>query len=161
MRQPSQPYYRMHVHSSPDGSSKGVMELPPATTLPRVRYRLKTQIKRIRCITKSFAPREFSGFIGAGRRVAHSTHSLAGGRGVVWCWKCGKIATTKPRGLVKKCTEAPSPYGKATLKRLRNGLPPFTVKKWLEEGSSFFRQLTICDTADNTWNLPRTAPATH
>ena len=115
--------------------------------------RLKTRIERVRVITKTFAPKEFSGFIGSGRRKAHITHSLAGGRGVVWCWKCGKIAVNKPRDLVKKCNEVPSTYGAATLRRLRRGQPPFGYKDWPTGDECAFRQLIIGTAATETREL--------
>ncbi len=119
------------------------LSLPPAAPIPRIRLRIKTRIKRMRVLSKSFAPREFSGYIGSGRNKAHATHSLAGGRGVVWCWKCGKIAVNKPRGLVNKCTEVPSKYGAATLRRLRKGQPPYGLKDWPTGDDCFFRQLVV------------------
>ena len=125
--------------------------IPPACPTPRIRLLLKSRIKTVRCTKKSFAPREFSGFIGSNRKKAHTSHSLAAARGVVWCWRCGKVAVTKPKGLVRPCSGAPSPFGKRTLERLRKGLPPFHLKDWPTGDQVIYRQLTVCTTTDRTW----------
>ena len=131
-----------NLSANQDGVSAD-LGIPPAAPHPKIRLVLKTRLKRIRCNTKTFAPREFSGYVGSGRRALHKSHSLAGGRGVVWCWKCGKIAITKPRGLVRRCTEVPNTWGKATLSRLRKGLPPYGHSDWPTGDSCTFRQLVI------------------
>ena len=126
------------------GGQVGAQDLliPPTAPLPRVRLNLKTRVKAVRLNTKSFSPQQFSGFIGSASRIAHASHSLAGGQGVVWCWKCGKVGVTKPRGLVRPCNQAPNAFGKATLDRLREGKPPYHLKNVWPDGS-MFRQLVI------------------
>ena len=76
-----------------------------------------------------------------------------GGRGVVWCWKCGKFAVNKPRGLVYACTEAPSTYGAATLRRLRNGQPPYGLKGWPTGDECYFRQLIVGNAEEEVHEL--------
>ena len=100
-------------------------QLPPAAPIPRIRFILKTNVKRVRCTIKRFAPQEFSGLLGSGRRPIHPTHSLAGGRGVVWCWKCGTHATIKPKTLAQPCRKVPTQFGRATLARIKKGKPPY------------------------------------
>ena len=128
---------------------------------PRIALKLKTKIARIRMNKKSFAPREFSGFLGAATKPLHPSHRLAAARGVVWCWKCGRTATVKPIALTKPC-EPLKPHGKATLKRLRQGRPPYNLKnKWPEGDDSVDRRLIVAQ-SDDAWgtstNAPRPSP---
>ena len=56
----------------------------------------------------------------------------------------GKVPVHKPRGLVAKCKEIPNNFGKATLARLRRGLPPFHLKKgWPTGDECMFRKLVV------------------
>ena len=85
-----------------------VVRLPPTVDPPRIRLRVKTKFVKTRCRQKTFAPQnvvvqEFGGYVGSGRRPIHHTHRIAGGGGVVWCWHCGRTATTKPRALCLPC----------------------------------------------------------
>ena len=122
-----------------------VISLPPGCPRPRIKLKLKTKLARIRCNKKSFAPCEFSGFIGAARRRAHPSHTLATARGIVWCWKCGHVAKSKPRGLVQPCT-TPTPHGAATITRIRRGLPPYNFARW--PGDAPYRRLVGAQTQD-------------
>ena len=124
------------------GPSQRPSASPPGAPLPRIRKNLKTKVAYIRCNYKRFAPQEFSGFIGASTVPVHTTHSLAGGRGVVWCWHCGKFAVERSVGLNKPCA-APSGYGLLNLKRFRAGKPPSSLGQWLVNDDSPFRQLII------------------
>ena len=85
--------------ADPDGKSQ-VIRLPPATPLPKIRINLKTRVRTVRCTTKRFAPQEFSGFLGNGRRAVHKSHHLAGGEGsclVLEMWAGGHL---QAQGLV-------------------------------------------------------------
>ena len=80
------PTGRMLADGTPEEvpSGAGTLTLPPATSVPKVRLQLKTRVASRRCRVKQFAPQEFDGFIGASKKPLHPSHSLAGGRGVVW-----------------------------------------------------------------------------
>jgi hypothetical protein len=120
------------------------LSLPPAAPVPRVRFVTKTRIRRVRCAEKRFAPQEFSGLIGNGQRLIHSSHSLCGGRGLVWCWVCGRFATTAPRFLCSKCPGVANISGRANISRLKRGLPPYPLKgQWPDGEDTLFRQLKI------------------
>ena len=111
-----------------------------------LRY-LVSQTRRLRYTTKSFAPREFSGYIGAGRRIAHESHKLAAARGVVWCWTCGKVAITKPRDLTAPCSGFANHFGQTTLARLRAGRPPFHLRDWPAGDDTVYRKLVVANQA--------------
>ena len=69
--------------------------------------------------------------------------SLAGGRGVVWCWKCGCCATIKPKRLAEECGEL-TPFGRATLRRIREGNPPYHIApSWPNTDDSLFSKLIV------------------
>jgi hypothetical protein len=145
-------------NDSPDGEAvRARIGIPPAAPMPRIRFNLKTKVAAVRCNKKSFAPKQFDGYIGSGRNQAHHTHFLASARGVVWCWRCGKVATVKPIGLCKPCTGVPNRFGKATLERLRKGKPPFHMKEWPPGDNTNHRQLVIA--CPNTWDQVVTASA--
>ena len=118
---------------------------PLAAAEPRIRYKLKTKVKCVSNTVKDFGPKEFSGVLGTNDRVIHKSHSLAGKKGLVWCWKCGSFGTAIPRNLIKPCNGAPtSKAGADNLKRLRRGLPPWQLKgKWPYPDSALEGQLTI------------------
>jgi hypothetical protein len=134
-----------HTRVVADNQSGSTVRVPPGAPAPRIRHKLKTRIVYARCRTKRFAPQQFSGFVGSGRRVIHSSHSTAGGRGVVWCWRCGCIATSKPRALTKACKGGPSVWGAKTLARLRRGQPPYGMLEWPRGDQGLFRQLQIVE----------------
>ena len=108
---------------------------------------MKTTIARVRLNQKSFAPKELSGYIGAARRPLHPSHKLAAARGVVWCWNCGQIAIVKPIGLTKVC-EPPTAFSRAALRRLRDGKPPFGLKRWPDGDDTVYRKLVVAQTND-------------
>ena len=62
---------------------------------------------------------------------------------MVWCWKCGKVAVDKPRGLVQVCPEVPNEWGEKTLRRLRRGQPPYHLKQWPAGDECMFRKLVV------------------
>ena len=130
--------------------------MPPACPLPAIRLNLKTRVARLRLNKKSFAPKEFTGYVGSGRKPLHRTHRLAAARGVVWCWKCGQTATFKPRGLTKPC-RAPTDWGLATLKRLRKGKPPYNLDDWPDDDGAVYRQLVVAQT-DDVWGTSTLGP---
>jgi hypothetical protein len=119
-----------------------VLRLPPGAPPPRIRKNLKTRVAYVRCNYKRFAPQEFSGFIGASTIPVHPSHSLAGGRGITWCWRCGKFAVERSVGLTTVCKE-PSGYGILNLRRLRAGKPPSSLGQWPINDDTPFRQLII------------------
>ena len=137
--------YSIVPDSSTQGSSAatGKIVKPPGTPDPKVRLTLKTRVALVRCNHKRFAPQEFTGFIGNATIPIHRSHSLAGGRGVVWCWTCGRYAVIKPKLLCQPCPGGANASGKYTLQRLRNGLPPFGLGSWPEGDHSLFRQLRV------------------
>ena len=100
------------------------LSFPSGAPMPQVRLSLKTRVRKLKCSTKTYAPRVFDGKIGASRKVAHHTHRLWQARGLVWCCKCGQVGTLKPKGLLIKCPEKPSPFGLRTLERIARGFPP-------------------------------------
>ena len=102
------------------------LSFPSGAPLPPVRLSLKTRVRKLKCPTKTYAPRVFDGMIGASRKVAHHTHRLWQARGLVWCSKCGQVGTLKPKGLLLKCPEKPSPFGLRTLEKDRQRVPPST-----------------------------------
>ena len=73
----------------------------------------------------------------------HASHKLSGGRGLVWCWKCGKYAVERALGLTKVCPGVPSSYGALNLKRLGEGKPPYSLGQWPQGDVTIFRQLVI------------------
>ena len=81
-------------------------------------------------------------FWGGSKKHLQHTHSLAGGRGVVGCWKCGKYAVTKPSKLVLEC-KPPTDEGRRNLSRLRKGRPPVDLKDWPSLDNTMFRKLMI------------------
>ena len=127
------------------GDHPQVISMPPGCPRPRIKLKLKTKLARIRCNKKSLAPRVFSGYIGAARRRAHPSHTLATARDIVWCWKCGHVAKSKPRALVLPC-EPPKPHGIATIRRIRRGLPPYGFARW--PGDAPYRRLVGAQTQD-------------
>ena len=125
-------------------SGQTTVSLPPNTPIPRIRFITKTKLRRVRCVAKRFAPQEFSGRIGNGLRLIDKSHSLAGGRGIVWCWRCGNYATQRPHLLCQPCPGVPAAKGVATLARLRQGKPPYPLKgTWPEGEVTLFKQLKV------------------
>jgi hypothetical protein len=141
------PYYAIVPEVPEDGSAAvaAVLQVPPTAQLPGVRLKLKTRVAPMRCRSKTFTPQEFTGVMGTGGRVIHKSHRLAGGRGVVWCWKCGHYAVIRPQKLCRPCPGAPGEKGAMTLARLRKGLPPYSVGKWSARDNSLFRKLRVVD----------------
>ena len=141
------PYYAIVPEVPEDGSAAvaAVLQVPPTAQLPGVRLKLKTRVALMRCRSKTFTPQEFTGVMGTGGRVIHKSHRLAGGRGVVWCWKCGYYAVIRPQKLCRPCPGAPGEKGAMTLARLRKGLPPYSVGKWSARDNSLFRKLRVVD----------------
>ena len=62
----------------------------------------------------------------------HASHRFDSKRGVVWCCKCGKFATTRGRALLKPCTRVANESGQKALKRVRRGLTPHSSATWPE-----------------------------
>jgi hypothetical protein len=138
-------WYELEVGPTQISSGRAetaTLRIPPGAPTPRIRKNLKTRVAYVRCNYKRFSPLEFSGFIGASTVPVHTSHSLAGGRGVVWCWHCGKFSVERSVGLTKPCAE-PSGYGLLNLRRLRAGKPPSSLGKWPVNDDSPFRQLII------------------
>ena len=102
----------MPAESSPSSQEAGVMPLVPVPTAPAGNGILR---------------------LGGGRSsTLHQTHSLADKRGVVWCWRCGKYATSRGRALLKRCSGAPNATGKQVLARIRRNLTPNSSVEWGE-----------------------------
>ena len=75
--------------------------------------------------------------------VAHTTHSLVGGRGIVWCWRCGVYAV-QPKLLCRPCRGGATQFGKVTLARLRRGLPPYGLRnRWPDGEDTLFLRLVV------------------
>ena len=64
-----------------------------------------------------------------GNTPLHESHLLAWHRGLLWCWRCGCIASTIPHNLRMPC-QAPTIAGERQLKRLKQGLTPLTMVDW-------------------------------
>ena len=138
--------------------SQQYLRILPGCPDPRIQLRLKTRVARVRCNTKSFAPKAFSGYIGAAKKPCHESHRLATANGVVWCWSCGQTAVVKPSGLTRPCGP-PSDYGIKLLRRLRRGLPPWNLRgKWPDGDDTGYRQLRVTAPSGNRWGTSTRPP---
>ena len=71
-----------------------------------------------------------------GNHILDSSHNLVHHRGVIFCWHCGAMGTTKPRQLCEPCFGAPTSHkGRDTLRRIRKGQSPRTDCDWPEPES--------------------------
>ena len=64
----------------------------------------------------------------------HTSHSITKKRGIFWCWRCGKYATSAPRQLTLPCPGRPNAGGIDCLRRVRAGKTPRAGLDWPEPG---------------------------
>ena len=66
-----------------------------------------------------------------GRQKLHPSHRLHHRWGVVWCWRCGRTATTAAKHLTKNCSHLKVSRGnRESLRRIRQGKTPRTGMDW-------------------------------
>ena len=125
-------------------SSSTVTVLPGNEARPKFRLRSKHRVVVPRLRTKTFSPLCLSQAraalqFGASQRQLHPSHSLAGARGLLWCWRCGCVATVCPRKLTEPC-KTPTRHGQLCLNRIRRGVPPYVFRgEWPIPQEGFYR----------------------
>ena len=63
-------------------------------------------------------------------KPVHSTHQFGLKRGLLWCWRCGKYAATRVKGLTQPCSGKATESSALALTRLKAGTVPRANMAW-------------------------------